>query len=113
MNPFEQQMQLGRDLMELNAQWLRKIAEFDTENFNKYVQLNQDFAAKLPEIKDVQGYWDLQRDYGEKLWNDTQEVMKTRGEMLQQAASEGGEVVRKAFTTETEKPKKASAAKAA
>lgn len=98
MNPIERQMQLGRDLMELNAEWFRKIAEYDTENFQKYVEINQEFATRLPEVRDVQSFVELQREYGEHLWKNTQEVMKTRGEMLREAFEANAGRVRDAYT---------------
>ena len=121
MNPFEQQMKLARDLMELNAEWFRKLAEFDSKNLGNYVQFNQDFASKLPEVKDIQGFVDLQREYGEQLWNNTQEVLQNRGELLREAFSAGNDTIRQAFAPEAEeKPKakqsastKAGSAKAA
>lgn len=103
MNPFEKQIQLGRDLMELNSEWVRKLAEFDSSNVSNFIQFNQDFAGKLPEVKDVQGFIDLQREYGEQLWNGTQEVLKTRGEMLRDVMNENNETIRNAFSAE-EKP---------
>ena len=102
MNPFEQQMKLGRELMELNAEWFRKLAEFDSKNFSSYVQFNQDFASKLPEVKDIQDFVELQREYGEQLWNNTQEVLKTRAEMQREAFNANSEAVRKAFAPVTE-----------
>ena len=120
MNPFEQQMKLGRDLMELNANWFRKLAEFDSRNFSDYVKFNQDFASRLPDVSDVQGFVDLQREYGEQIWNSTQETLKARGEMLRDAFNANNETIRKAFSPEAEeKPQakrtstKGSAAKAA
>ena len=117
MNPFEQQMKLGRELMELNSEWFRKLAEFDSRNFNDYVQFNQDFAGKLPEVKDIQGFIELQREYGEQLWTNTQEAMQARGEMLRDAMTANGETLRKVFSPEEEKaqPKrtKSTASKAA
>ena len=115
MNPLEQQMKLARDLMELNAEWFRKLAEFDSKNLGNYVQFNQDFAGRLPEVKDVQSFVDLQREYGEQLWNNTQQAMQTRGELLRDAFNANTETVRKAFAPEAEeKPqaKKSAATKA-
>ena len=119
MNPIEQQMKLARELMELNAQWFRKLAEFDSKNFNSYVQFNQDFAGKLPEVNDVQSFVELQREYGEQLWSNTQKALTTRGEMLRDAFEAHNEAIRKAFTPESEvqaeattEDKKAAPAKA-
>ena len=118
MNPMEQQMKVARELMELNAEWFRKLAEFDSKNFSSYVQFNQDFAGKLPEVNDVQSFVELQREYGEQLWNNTQKALTTRGEMLRDAFEANNETIRKAFTPagvdQPEEPvaKKAAPAKA-
>ena len=104
MNPMEKQMELGRELMELNSEWFRKLTELDSENFSKYVEMNQEFATKLPEVKDLQGFMDLQREYGEHLWSSTQEAMQTRGKLVQEAVDANGEAFRKAFGGE-EAPK--------
>jgi len=120
MNPFEQQMKLGRDLMELNSEWFRKLAELDSRSFSDYVQFNQDFAGRLPEVKDIQSFVDLQREYGEQLWSGAQEALKTRGDMLRDAFNANNETIRRAFSPEAEeKPQakrsstKSSATKAA
>ena len=111
MNPFERQMQLGRELMELNTQWFQKIAEFDASNFQKYVEYNQEMASRLPEVRDVQSFTELQREYGETLWNATQEAFKARGELLREAVEANGEAVKSAFNTEVEVEEKAAPAK--
>ena len=97
MNPIERQMKLARELMELNTEWFRKIAEFDGQNFQKYVDMNQEFAQRLPQVRDVQGFVDLQREYGEALWSNTQEVFKARNDMLREAMEANGEAVRGAW----------------
>ncbi len=111
MNMMEKQMQMGRDLMELNTEWFRKIAEFDGQNFQKYVDMNQEFAQRLPQIRDIQGFVDLQREYGEALWNNTQEVFKARNDMLREAMDANGEVMRGAWSTEEPVAEKKPAAK--
>ena len=100
MNPIEKQFQMGRDLMELNTQWFQKIAEFDAANMQKYVEFNQSFAARLPEVRDMQGFADLQREYGETLWNNTQEAFQARAEMVREATEAATDVVRSAWSTE-------------
>ena len=100
MNIIEKQIHLGRELMELNASWFRKIAEFDTDNVKKFVEFNQDFAGRLPEVKDVQSFVELQREYGERLWEGTQEAVKGRGELLKEAVEENGSTLRKVFSQE-------------
>ncbi len=98
MNFFEKQMQLGREMLELNVEWFRKFAEYDVENVRKFVEFNQDFAGRLPEVRDVQSFVELQREYGERLWEGTQDVVKGRTEMLREAVEEGGATLRKAFS---------------
>ena len=107
MNPFEKQLQFGRELLELNTEWYSKIAEFDSENLKKYVNLNQEFAQRLPEVKDIQSFVELQREYGETLWNGAQEVLRTRGELVQGALEANGELVRNAVTPAEEESKPA------
>ena len=118
MSTFDKQIQLGRDLVELNNEWFRKIVEFDRKSFTDYVQFNQDFASRLPEVKDIQSFAELQREYGQQLWSSAQEALKSRGELLQDAFKANGEVIRQAFGAEQEKPQarrtaKGSAQKAA
>ncbi len=116
MNPFEQQMKLARELMALNAEWFRKLTEFDSKNFSSYVQFNQDFASKLPEVNDMQSFIELQREYGEQLWSNTQKALTTRGEMLREAFEAQNTAIREAFSPAekaAETPKDDAKAKAA
>ena len=106
MNPIEKQIQLGRELMELNAQWFQKIAEFDGKNVQSYVELNQTFAQRLPEVKDVQSFVELQREYGETLWNGTQEVFQARNDMVREAFEANTNAVQGAFKAEEAAPAK-------
>ena len=77
MNPFEKQLQLGRELFELNASsaW-RQMVELDADSFRTMVETNQSFFARLPEVKDLPGFVSLQREYGETVWNGAQEALK-------------------------------------
>jgi hypothetical protein len=109
MNPFEQQMQLGRDLMELNAQWFSKIAEFDGVQVKSYVKMNQEFMQRLPEAKDPQSFLELQREYAETLWKETQETMRTRGELMKDAMEASGELVKNSMSIDQPEAKKTKA----
>ena len=92
----------------------QKIAEFDAANVQKYVEFNQSFAARLPEVRDIQGFADLQREYGETLWNNTQEAFQARAEMVREATEAATDVVRSAWSTEeVVEEKKETKAKAA
>ena len=102
MNPIEKSIQIGRDLMETNAEWLRKLAEFDGESVRKYFELNQEFGKKLPEVKDPASFFELQRTYVEQLWTGTRETFKARNDLVKEAFEANGSVLRRVF--ETAKP---------
>ena len=61
MNPIERQMKLGTDLIELNADTLRKLAEIDTDALSKAFNMNQEFVQGLSEIKDFSAWMDYLR----------------------------------------------------
>ena len=116
MNPIAKQMQIGRRLMDVNAEWFRTFAEYDMQSVQKYFALNQEYAQKLPEVRDITGFMDLQRQYGQDLWNGTQTTLRERGEMMREAAEATGEILRDAFTfeaAEEEAPAKKRAPKKA
>ena len=111
MNPFEKQLQIGRELFELNANALRRMVELDADSFRAMVETNQSFFARLPEVKDLPGFVSLQREYGETVWNGAQEAMKERGDLLRDSMGKAGELVRGAFdaAAETDAPKQEAA----
>jgi len=94
MNAFEKTSKVGRDLFEINADTLRKIAELSAENFKKYLELNQDFLQKLPEVRELGAFVELQRDYGQTLWQGIQQDVKARGEIIRSAVEQTGVVIR-------------------
>jgi Phasin protein len=108
MNAFEKSIQFGRDLMEVNAEWFRKLAEFDGQSVRKYVEFNQEFGKKLPEVKDPQSFFELQRAYAEQLWNGSRETFKARTELVKEAVEANGSVWRRVF--DAAKPEDASKA---
>lgn len=112
MNPMERQMKLGTDLIELNADTLRKLAEIDTDAMSKVFNVNQEFVQGLSEIKDFSAWMDYLRQYSQSMMDSTQEVMKDRTEIVTQATESFGEIIRKAFETEPEAPEPASKSKA-
>mgnify|MGYP002787255831 CR=1 FL=1 len=94
MNVFEKTTQAGRDLFEINTATFRKIAELSAENFKKYIELNQDYFQKLPEVRELGAFVELQRGYGQSLWQGIQEDLKARGEILKNAVEQTGTVLR-------------------
>ena len=92
--------QLGRELFDLNNSTMIKIAELSTENFKKYLELNQSYVTKLPEVRDMSAFVELQRDYGQNLWEGIQADVRARGEIVRDAVTETGSLVRGVFSAE-------------
>ena len=72
----------------------------------KYVEFNQEFAQKLPEVTDMPSFMDLQRSYTEQLWEGTQDVMRHRGEMMTEAMTQQGEMLKEMFSVSEAAPAK-------
>ena len=100
MNPFEKQANLGRELFELNTDAIRKITELSAENFKKYMELNQDFAQKLPEVRDISTFVELQREYGQTVWEGVREDLKARGGIVREAVEQTGGLIRGVFNSD-------------
>lgn len=98
MSRLEKGAQLGRELFDLNNSTWTKIVELGNENFKKYVELNQSFVAKLPEVSDISSFVELQRSYGQDLWEGVQSDLKTRGEIVREAVEQTGGLVRGVFS---------------
>jgi hypothetical protein len=108
MNAFEKTAQVSRELFEINAETLRKLTELSAENFKKYMELNQDYLQKLPEVRELGAFVELQRDYGQSLWKGMQDDMKARGEILRHAVEGTGGAIRSAFSAAAEEGEKAA-----
>ena len=98
MSRIEKGAQLGRELFDLNNSTWTKIVELGNENFKKYVELNQSFVAKLPEVSDISSFVELQRSYGQDLWEGVQSDLKVRGEIVREAVEQTGGLVRGVFS---------------
>jgi hypothetical protein len=101
-NPFEKQVQLGRELFELNTDTMRKIAQLSADNFKKYMELNQDYAQKLPEVRDISTFVELQREYGQNVWEGVREDLTARGEIVREAVEQTGGLIRGAFDAQAD-----------
>lgn len=88
---------LGRDLVEMNNSAMVKIVELSAENFKKYLELNQSYMTKLPEVRDISSFVELQRDYGQSLWEGVQADLKARGEIVRDTVEQTGSLVRNTF----------------
>ena len=100
MNVMEKQADLGRTLFEINQNTVQEIAKSTQENVQKYFALNTEFGQKLPEIRDVSSFVELQREYGQTLWSNYQEAAQSQTEILKSAVEETGNAVRKVFAAE-------------
>lgn len=108
MNAFERTAHVGRELFEINAETMRKVTELSAENFKKYVELNQDYMQKLPEIRELSAFVELQRTYNEKLWKGVQDDLKARGEIVREAVEETGGVLRGVFNSAADQAESAA-----
>ena len=114
MNMMEKQAELGKSLYQINTSTLSEMAELSRKNIEQYFEVNKSFGEKLPEVREISSFMELQRDYVETLVNHTREAMQSQGEIMKSAFSETREAFQSAFTTEeAPKAKPAKAKKAA
>ncbi len=93
-NGMENVGKLGRGLFDLNNATMIKFVELSSENFKKYLELNQNYVAKLPEVSDVSSFVELQREYGQNLWEGVQADLRARGEIVREAVEQTSSLVR-------------------
>ena len=98
MTIIEKQTQLGRSLFQINTSTLRELASLQRENFGKYVQLNQEFGKKLPEVDSVSSFLSLQREYNETLWSGMRSAMNSQSQVLKAAVEETGAAFTSAYS---------------
>ena len=100
MNIIEKQAELGRSLYEINTSVMSEIAELSRKNIEQYFEVNRSFGEKLPEIREISDFLNLQREYGETLWNNAREAMESQNAILQGAFTDTREALTSAFSTE-------------
>lgn len=100
MSFIQRQIQLGRELFEINTSTVRRIVEQDMENVRKFFELNSDFAKKIPEVREVSAIVELQREYGESVWEGVKEAAQHRGELLRESVQHAGSAMRGAWNGE-------------
>lgn len=93
-NGLENAGKIGRQLFDLNNNTMVKFVELSSDNFKKYLELNQNYVAKLPEVSDVSSFVELQREYGQNLWESVQADLRARGEIVREAVEQTGSLVR-------------------
>ncbi len=102
MSIIENQMKLGRELFEINTHVARRMTEIAGDGIKQYFETNQEFAKRLAEVRDLSSFVELQRDYGQTLYNGVTERMQTRGEVIKEAVERGGDAMRDAFNVAQE-----------
>lgn len=100
MSVVQNQLNLGRELFEINTQVARRMTEIAGEGIKQYFQTNQEFAQRLTEVRDLSTFVELQQEYGKTLYNGASERMQSQGEILKEAVERGGEALRGAFSPE-------------
>lgn len=101
MNIVQKQVEMGRALFEINQNTFQELARTQQDNFKKYLELNSDFSKRLPEVKDISSFVELQREYNETLWTGIKDTTRGQVDVIKTAVEESGEAMRKAFTVET------------
>ena len=99
MNIIEKQADFGRTLFEINQNTFQELFRSSQENIQKYFELNGEFGQKLPEVRDVPSFVELQREYGETLWGNLRQAGQSQTEILKAAVEETGNAVRKVFAS--------------
>ena len=107
-NGMENVAKLSRKLYELNNETMIKFIDLSSENFKKYLELNETYVSKLPEVSDLSTFVELQREYGQNLWEGVQADMRARGEIVREVVEQTGSLVRGTFSAE-EAPQAAAA----
>jgi hypothetical protein len=101
MNMIEKQTELGKSLYEINTSTVSEIAELSRKNIEQYIEVNKSFGEKLPELREINDFMSLQREYGETMVSNVRTAIETQNAILQNAFTESREAFQAAFTTET------------
>ena len=115
MNVIEKQAELTKSLYAINSTALKEFATLQQENLQKYIETNRSFGEKLPDVKDISSFVELQREYGATLWSNVKDSFEHQNELFRSAMEDTRDAVKHAFTSEDlveEKPKAKTKAKA-
>ena len=105
MNIIERQTELGKSLYDINVNALKEFAALQRENIEQYLETNRAFGEKLPAVKDVSGFVELQREYGASLWSNVKHSFENQNELFRTAIEETREALKQALSTQTGKEK--------
>lgn len=113
MSIRDRQVELGKNLFQINANTLRALAELGRDNVEKYFELNASYWEKLPEVDGLTGFVELQREYNESIWESMKESAQSQADLLKDALEESGDALKAAFTPDEEEEVAAKPAKKA
>ncbi len=100
MNIFEKQAELTRTLFEINTSAVRSLVELQQQNLRKYIETNQTFGGKLPEITDISAFAELQREYGEAVVANTREAIEEQVDIVRDSFEKAQSAFSQAFQAE-------------
>ena len=98
MNFMEKQAELGKSLYEINTSTMSHMFELSRKNIEQYVETNRAFGEKLPEVREISAFFNLQREYGETLWNNARVAVEAQNELLTGAFNDTREAITTAST---------------
>ncbi|MFT4633818.1 MAG: hypothetical protein ACI8PP_000284 [Candidatus Pseudothioglobus sp.] len=100
MNIIEKQTELTKSLYAINTTAMKEFATMQQENLQKYIETNRSFGEKLPEVKDISSFVELQREYSATLWSNVKDSFEHQNELFRSAMEETRDAVKHAFTSE-------------
>jgi len=114
MNVIERQAELGKSLYEINTTTLKEFAALQQENITKYFETTKSYSEKLPEVKDLNGFIQLQREYGQTVWSNVKHSFEHQNALFRSAIEETRDALKHAFSSDTAEssPKAAARPKA-
>ena len=88
---------------------LERLRDFDESAWDEVCERFRrpviEYGKKVPEIRTVTDWMDMQRGYNESVWSNVQESMKARGDLLRETYEQANELITAAFAAEPpEKP---------
>ncbi len=108
MSIMERQAKLSRDIFEINTTTVRDLFELQLKGLRTYFETNQQYVRKLPEVRDLSSFMEVQRDYGQALWTDAREGLTEGGKVLRSAVENTGSALRDAFNVERDEEEAAA-----
>mgnify|MGYP001431699332 FL=1 len=88
---------LNKDLMEENAESLKKLYEINSQYFSECVVLAQTAQGKLVEVKTAAGLMELQREYNKGLWEATKTNYQANSDVMKDSYKTAGDSMKEVF----------------